>query len=162
MKAKELIKKANRVWKEEGVGMLVRKTRLYLKSVASGQKHYSDSEIAWKSYRDVLFINGCYLEHPSRYRVAHQREQLEAGNLTTAQIFYKELSLELVKNFRIFIFFRCPYTEEIGEFIVKARQYKKIVLFDIDDLMIDTQYTNLIPYVQQMKTEERKLYEEIK
>ncbi len=160
MKAKELIKKANRVWKEEGVGMLVRKTRLYLKSVASGQKHYSDSEIAWKSYRDVLFINGCYLEHPSRYRVAHQREQLEAGNLTTAQIFYKELSLELVKNFRIFIFFRCPYTEEIGEFIVKARQYKKIVLFDIDDLMIDTQYTNLIPYVQQMKTEERKLYED--
>lgn len=160
MDGKTLIKKASRVLKEEGTGMLARKTCLYLKNLTSGQKMYSDSELAHNCYMDVLFINGCYLAHPARYRVAHQREQLAAGNISTAEVFYKDLSLDMVKNFRVFIFFRCPYTELIGEFVKKAKAYNKTVLFDIDDLMIDTKYTDTIPYVQKMTDSERKLYDD--
>lgn len=160
MDKKGLVKKAQRVLTEEGAGMLIRKTHLYLKNYINGQKVYSDTEWARACYQDVLFINGCYLEHPSRYRVSHQREQLEANNITTAEVFYQELSMDLVKNFRMFIFFRCPYTDLIGEFIEKAKKYNKTVLFDIDDLMIDTKYTNTIPYVQTMTVSDKKLYDD--
>lgn len=160
MDGRRLIKKASRVLKEEGTEIFVRKTRLYLKNLASGQKMYSDSELAHNCYMDVLFINGCYLAHPARYRVAHQREQLKAGNISTAEVFYNDLSLDMVKNFRMFIFFRCPYTELIGKFVEKAKAYNKTVLFDIDDLMIDTKYTDTIPHVQEMTESDRKLYDD--
>lgn len=160
MKSKDLIKKAGRVLKEEGIEMLARKTSLYLKNVASGKKIYSGSELAQNCYMDVLFINGCYLAHPSRYRVAHQREQLAAGGITSAEIFYTDITLDLVKNFRMFILFRCPYTDEICEFVKHAKSYNKTILFDIDDLMIDTQYTDTIPYVQTMPKSERKVYDD--
>lgn len=160
MDKKILIKKAKRVLNEEGMGMLFRKTRLYLKNSMSGKKIYSDSELAQKCFMDVLFINGCYLEHPARYRVSHQREQLEAGGISAAEVFYQDLSLDYVNHFRMFIFFRCPYTELVGEFIQKARSYNKKVLFDIDDLMIDTQYTETIPYVRTMAEQERKIYDD--
>ena len=140
--------------------MLVRKTRLYMKNFVGGQRMYSDSELAQNCYMDVLFINGCYLAHPARYRVTHQREQLKAGNLSTAEVFYKDLSLDLVKNFRVFIFFRCPYTETVGEFVKKAKAYNKTVLFDIDDLMIDTKYTDNIAFVQTMSEQDRKVYDD--
>ena len=70
MNVNELARKARRVLKEEGAGMLIRKTRLYIKNVATGQKVYSEAEKAQKCCMDVLFINGCYLDHPSRYRVS--------------------------------------------------------------------------------------------
>ena len=88
-------------------------------------------------YADVLFINGCYLPHPSRYRVSHQREQLLAKNIVTSEIFYTDLTLDLVKRYRLFIFYRCPYTDTVGSFIEFAKKYHKHVLFDMDDLLID-------------------------
>ncbi|WP_041138609.1 glycosyltransferase [Beduini massiliensis] len=112
------------------------------------------------SYMDVLFINGCTLPHPTRYRVTHQIEQLKAGNILSNEIFYEDLTLELVKNYRTFIFYRCPYTEVIGEFIKKAKKLNKSVLFDIDDLVIDTKYTDLIKYVKTMSPQDLALYNE--
>jgi len=160
MNIRVLLKKSTRVLKEEGIGVLARKTSLYLKNVANGQKMHMDSERAKHVYSDVLFINGCYLAHPTRYRISHQREQLRAGNISTAEVFYKDLSLDMVKNCRLFIFFRCPYTDLIGEFVEKAKAYNKTVLFDIDDLMIDTFYTDSIFYVQTMTASERRLYDD--
>ena len=49
-----------------------------------------------KTFADVLFINGCYLPHPSRYRVAHQMEQLEAANISSNTIFIQMLHLSLL------------------------------------------------------------------
>jgi glycosyltransferase involved in cell wall biosynthesis len=160
MDNKSLVKKAQKVLKEEGVEMLLRKSHLYLRNYLHGQRAYSNIEWVQACFNDVLFINGCYLDHPSRYRVSHQREQLEANNITTAEIFYQEISIDFVKNFRAFVFFRCPYTELIGEFIEKAKKYNKTVIFDIDDLMIDTKYTNTIPYVKSMSVNDKKLYDD--
>ena len=159
MKRGMLIKKASRVLREEGIGMLVRKTSLYLKNREFKYSSYSERDLIKRCYRDVLFINGCYLDAPTRYRVKHQKEQLEAGNLTCAEIFYKEISMEFVKNFRMFIFYRCPYTTEVEKFIKKAKEYNKTVLFDVDDLVIDTKYTDTIEYVQCMQPQERQVYD---
>jgi len=109
-------------------------------------------------YADVLFINGCYLPHPSRYRVSHQREQLLAKNIVTEEIFYTDITLDLVKKYRLFIFYRCPYTDTVGEFIQLVRKSNKHVLFDIDDLLIDESYTSTIDYIKVLSQEEQDKY----
>ena len=93
----------------------------------------------------VLFINGCDMSvpHPPRYSVSHQREQLEANNVSTDEIFYTNISLDDVKYANAFIIFRCPYTDAIGELIAEAKRENKPVWFDVDDLVVDTKYTDL-------------------
>lgn len=110
--------------------------------------------------RDILFINGCTLPHPERYRVDHQIEQLSASGLTVEKVFYEDLDLELLKYYRGFVFFRCPVTPKVEEFIEKAKFFNKKVFFDIDDLVIDKKYTDKIKFVQEMDAEEKKLYDD--
>ena len=118
--------------------------------------------ISKRIIRDVLFINGCppeLLPHPYRYRVLHQIEQLEAGNLSCAEVLYTNLNPEIVKDFHTIILYRCPYTEQIGQAVEIAKKLNKRVLYDIDDLVIDTKYTDLLPYVHGLKKEEKANYD---
>lgn len=155
-KVSVLAEKSVRALKAGGVKELARRTKFYFDQ----KKNPLPTDSHENYYMDVLFINGCYLPHPSRYRVAHQREQLMAGNLTSHEVFYTDLTLKAVRNYRVFIFYRCPFTETVGEFIRLAKQLNKTVLFDIDDLVINKKYTRTIPYVAAMEKEERKAYDE--
>ena len=110
--------------------------------------------------KDVLFINGCGLPHPERYRVAHQIEQVEANGLKADEIFFTLVKPEIVKFYRSVVIFRCPYTKEIGELIDKAHYYNKKVFFDIDDLVIDTEYTDKIEFVKNMDEQDKKEYDD--
>ena len=145
--------------KEEGPGMVVRKAKRYL-----GQRHRNGQRDMVnrpdRVFGDVLFINGCYLPHPSRYRVTHQREQLWAGDVSSNEVFYTDLKPEMVRMYRVFIFFRCPYTDLIGRFIETARENQKEVWYDIDDLMIDKSYTSTIRYLDKMSDKELESYYE--
>lgn len=154
---KVLMKKTAKTLKEEGVVSFARKVKNYGK-VPSDLPIEPVSQI----YKDVLFINGCgeSVPHPARYRVSHQREQLESHNISTDQVFYVQLQLDQVRFYRTFIFFRCPYTDTIGEFIKLAKSLNKKVLFDIDDLVIDTKYTDDIKYLQTLSKEEKALYDD--
>lgn len=40
-----------------------------------------------------------------------------------------------------------------------ASKYRRKVLFDIDDLVIDTVYTNTIPYVQKLSNRQKRKYD---
>ena len=113
-----------------------------------------------RHYKDVLFINGCELPHPERYRVAHQMEQLMSQGLTVESVFYDRLSLDQLKYYRGFVFFRCPITDTIREFIKQAHYFNKTCFFDIDDLVIDQKYTDSIRYVQEMSVEDKCLYDD--
>lgn len=145
--------------KANGIRATVGKIRQYLaarrvKNVIAVQ-HYEPC-------MDVLFINGCppeQLPHPPRYRVTHQKEQLVANNIIPNEVDSRQLSLDQVRNYRVFIFYRCPYNPLIGEFIRLAKELHKTVLFDVDDLVIDTKYTDLIPYIQAMSQEEKSEYD---
>ena len=113
--------------------------------------------------RDVLFINGCdpnILPHPYRYRILHQIEQLNAGFLDCYEIYYENFNPLIISDFRVIIFYRCPWTDNIGKAINLAKNLKKKVLFDIDDLVFDTKYTDLVPYLQTISVNEKKLYDE--
>ena len=70
--------------------------------------------------KDILFINGCdykIIPHPYRYRVLHQIEQLNSGNLECSELYYLDLNPLIVINFRIIIFYRCPWTQNINDTI---------------------------------------------
>ena len=50
-------------------------------------------------------------------------------------------------------------TETIGTFVDLAKQLNKTIIYDIDDLVIDTQYTDQIKYVMAMPEEDKKAYD---
>lgn len=117
----------------------------------------------YEPFMDVLFINGCdptAAPHPPRYRIAHQQEQLLANNIVSNEVFYTDLRMEQVRNYRVFIFFRCPFTPLIGSFIEEAKRLHKTVLFDVDDLVIDTKYTDNIPFVKSLESDDKKIYDD--
>ncbi len=111
-------------------------------------------------YRDILFVNGCTLPHPTRYRVDHQAEQLLSNGFSTDVVFYENLSLEMLKYYRGFIFFRCPVTETVREFIATAKEHNKKCFFDIDDLVIDQKYTDQIKFVREMSDDDKRVYDD--
>ncbi|MCR5593828.1 MAG: glycosyltransferase [Saccharofermentans sp.] len=111
---------------------------------------------------DVCFINGCdySVPHPIRYRVTHQREQLEANGVSTSEIFYTEVREDDARCANMFIVFRCPHLDNVEKCIRKAQELGKPVFFDVDDLVIDTVYTDQLPYVQGLDEAGKNLYDD--
>ena len=106
-----------------------------------------------RKINDVLFISGCNLNLFSEsyiYRVLNQIEQLNAANLESSEIFYLNLNPLMVCDFRIIIFFKCPWTKKVDEAITLAKSLNKKVLFDTDDLFFDVKYTNTNTYAQEL------------
>lgn len=149
----KLIEKSKKSLNEEGALGFLRKTKNYM--VFKVKVRAKKEEM-----RDILFVNGCTLPHPMRYRVEHQAEQLEACGLSSDIVLYTELDPERIKFYRAVVIFRCPITEKVEELIKKAHYFNKKVFYDIDDLVMDTKYTNKIEYVQKMTKEERDLYDD--
>ena len=149
---KYLINKSVDTIKEEGLKSFVSKTNNFI----SLRRH----KTKFSSFKDILIINGCTLPHPERYRVDHQIEQLEAYGLSTNKVYYENLTVDMLKYYRAFIFFRCPITPTVDEFIDKAHYYNKKVFFDIDDLVINKKYTDTIPFVKSMNSEEKAVYDD--
>ncbi len=148
-----MIRKSISVVKYEGFNSLMRKSYKYTKKrlLKTGSAH----NIA---YKDVLFINGCTLPHPQRYRVDHQIEQLHFNGYSCDTIYYENLTMESVGYYRAFVFFRCPHTELIGNFINKAKYFNKTVFFDIDDLVIDYKYVKDIRHLKSFSQAEMDAY----
>lgn len=153
---RELAENAKFTYKEEGPRVFLNK----LKYHALAQKREKSDPRDY--YTDVLFINGCAysVPHPIRYRVDHQLEQLNACGVTARKVDEWNLTNDWLRTARVFIIFRCPYNDRIGEFIARAKKLNKTILFDIDDLVIDTKYTDQIKYLDTMSAEERACYNE--
>ena len=79
---KEMTEKSINTLKEEGVSSFGRKAVNYVKYKTIAKPKFTDI------YGDVLFINGCTLPHPSRYRVDHQIEQLLAYGMSATRVDY--------------------------------------------------------------------------
>lgn len=112
------------------------------------------------SLKDVLFINGCGLSHPYRYRVEHQIEQLEFNGFTCDHVWYEDVKPDMIKYYHAFIVFRCPITDILKQFIALAQHVNKKVFYDIDDLIIDEKYVKNVKYLQTVSRYEYNLYME--
>lgn len=158
-KLRELTQKTVRTLREDGFQKVGEKAKIYLKRIREEKvgQEYTD-----RCFREVLFINGCdeHLPHPGRYRVTHQREQLESLGITTGEVYYRYLKLDTVRCYRTFVFFRCPYTPVIGDFVEQAHKLNKKVFYDVDDLVIDTAYTDMIAYLDTLSDQERQEYDQ--
>ena len=154
-KLRELYNKTIFTFKNEGIINLVKKIfRFFWFKITGFTREYD------KAFKDVLFINGCSLPHPQRYRVTHQIEQLESFNVSCDKVDYDKLTMEHLKYYRAFVFYRCPYLPMFDEFIKEAKKNNKTLFYDIDDLVYDTEYTNKIKYLDEMSKEERDLYDD--
>lgn len=144
---------------EEGIGGLAGRTKGYL---ARAKKEKEFQREKSRVYRDILFISGCneQLPHPHRYRVVHQMEQLEAGGYRCDTVYFQELKPWMVRCYGAFVIFRCPMTDTLREFATMAKQMNKPLWYDVDDLVIDTKYTDQIPFLDRMQPEERQAYDQ--
>lgn len=154
-KVKDLSLKVKNTLKDEGVGPLVKKTVNYTKFKVTALNRKYD-----RGFKDILFINGCCLPHPQRYRVDHQIEQFESYGLSCDKIDYDKLTLDMLRFYRGFVFYRCPILPVIEEFIKQAKENNKTCFYDIDDLVFDTKYTDQIKYVQSLTGADRDLYDD--
>ncbi len=114
--------------------------------------------------KDVLFISG-YEDTKRIYnifssRVFNQIEQLKAGFLESNAYFYGNFEPTMVLDYRVIIFYLCPWTAKVNEAITLAKKLNKKVIFDVDNLLIDTKYTNMIPFIKSLSIKEKKLFDE--
>lgn len=149
------------VIKEEGLLAALKRCGVHFDNLRSRVSRRSIRD-DMNDFVDVLFINGCdySVPHPIRYRVEHQAEQLEAVGMTTRIVNAWDLNEDHVRIARTFIVFRCPYFDFLERFVESAHALNKRVLFDIDDLVIDTFYTDQIPYLGTMSADERAAYDD--
>ena len=152
-KIKELAKKSTNTLREEGITGLTKKGARYLYFKAGSLNRKYD-----KGFKDILFINGCSLPHPERYRVTHQIEQLESYGLSCDKVYYADLTVDMIRFYRGFIFYRCPFIPVIEDFVKIAKENNKTIFYDIDDLVFDLEHTKLIKFLDTMSKEERDLY----
>ena len=154
---RKLAEKTLKTLREEGVLAVTDKAKRFVSNQQKIGKIEKEGVFC-----DVLFVNGCApsVPHPSRYRVSHQREQLSACNISSNEVYYEKLTEDMVRFYRVFIFFRCPHTETVEAFIKLAKELNKKVMFDVDDLVIDLKYTDQIPYLSKLGKAERKQYDE--
>lgn len=149
---KHYLKKTGHVLKEEGINSFITRTRNFVKfNVLTKTK---------LAYKDILFINGCTLPHPKRYRVDHQIEQLAAYGFSADFVDYTSLNVDILKYYRGFVFYRCPITPEVEKLIQLAKANNKTVFYDIDDLVIDQKYTDTIEHLKTLSPEEKALYDD--
>ena len=87
-------------------------------------------------------------------------EQLEAGGYTCDTVYFQELKPWMVRCYGAFVIFRCPMTDTLREFATMAKQMNKPLWYDVDDLVIDTKYTDQIPFLDRMQPEERQTYDQ--
>lgn len=154
-KIKNVFSKVFRTIKEDGFIELIKKTFRYFRFKREKRKLKYNS-----CFKDVLFINGCSLPHPRRYRVDHQIEQLESYGVSCDYVYYDKLNLDYIKKYRAFVFYRCPVLPIIEEFIKVAKDNNKTIFYDIDDLVFDLEHTKMIKFLDTMSEDERKLYDD--
>lgn len=159
----ELLNNFGYVLKEEGIHYAVDRVKVHASDFRSNVvRRHSEIHDDSSDFVDVLFINGCdyAVPHPIRYRVDHQIEQLEYAGLSTRKVDSWFLTEDHARLARVFVIFRCPYTEAIGHFIEVAHELGRPVFFDIDDLVFDTKYTDTIPFLASLSKRDRFGYDE--
>lgn len=159
MKFRKLFDKFKRVWKEDGIFKAIGRVFHFAGNIEGRRIRRQDIRTARKKRGMVLFINGCCVEHPTRYRVFHQMEQLEEAGISCAKVYFEDIELEMEDNYQLFIFYRCECTEDVKAFIERAKSHHKKVCFDVDDLITDTKYTDQVPFVQELSPANKKIFD---
>lgn len=134
-------------------------SRGVMRAVGSGIKKRVKRPPTMAHAGDVLFVS---IDEPllDRYRTDHMMESLESVGMSVGKIFYYELKPEHIKRYSVFVFYRCPWVPEFKNIFKEIRKKNKISIYAVDDLVIDTKYTDNLPVVRSLNAKDRDLYDD--
>ncbi len=138
---------------------LVRKTEIpELVSYLEGHTNYPmpviqkiQEDIRKKDQQQyILIIDGVENQIPqcTRYRVLNKAEQLRSLGYPVKVVDNSKFRLADAERAFLIIIYRCGYRDLLGQLVALAKRFNKGVLYDIDDLVIDTKYTDQLAYTQ--------------
>lgn len=110
----------------------------------------------------ILIIDGVENVIPqcTRYRVLNKAEQLEKAGFKVWVINQSSFEFGYAEYASQIIIYRCAYSEKLAELILLAKRHQKPVYYDIDDLVIDTIYTDQLAYTQSLNDKEKASYDQ--
>ena len=110
----------------------------------------------------ILIIDGVENAIPqcTRYRVLNKAEQLEKAGFKVWVVNQSSFELGYAEYASQIIIYRCAYSEKLAELILLAKRHQKPVYYDIDDLVIDTIYTDQLAYTQSLNDKEKASYDQ--
>lgn len=109
----------------------------------------------------ILIIDGVedVIPQLTKYRVQNKIEQLESLGYKVWSINLSSFQMGYAEHASHIIIYRAPLDNKLVELINLAKKYNKVVLYDIDDLVIDTKYTDQLTYVQELSSSEKQNYD---
>ena len=109
----------------------------------------------------ILIIDGVENAIPqcTRYRVENKAEQLRLLGYDVWVINASEFQMGYAENASSIIIYRAGYSTQFKELCRLARKHNKPIYYDIDDLVIDTKYTDLLSYTQSLSEFEKENYD---
>lgn len=119
------------------------------------------SELKAKKIEEhILIIDGVENVIPqlTTYRVENKKEQLESLGYHVQVVGLSQFQLYYAEHTSMIIIYRAPLNAQLVDLVHLAKKSHKKVFYDIDDLVIDTKYTNQLAYVQQLSENERQNY----
>lgn len=117
-----------------------------------GQKKKRVSERKIPGLADILLsVASEQLPHPHRTAWCIRWSSWRQADIRRYGLFSGAEAL-MVRCYGAFVIFRCPMTDTLREFATMAKQMNS--LYDVDDLVIDTKYTDQIPFLDRMQPEE--------
>ncbi|OJG23185.1 hypothetical protein RU98_GL001918 [Enterococcus caccae] len=109
----------------------------------------------------ILIIDGVENAIPqlTKYRVQNKTEQLESLGYNVQSVNLSSFQMRYAEHASHIIIYRAPLDNKLIELIHLAQKHDKPVLYDIDDLVIDTKYTDQLTYVKELSVSEKQNYD---
>ena len=109
----------------------------------------------------ILIIDGVQNIIPqcTRYRVLNKQEYLEYHGYKVKVVNLSDFQMKDIRFASTIIVYRAPYSAMLDDMVELAHQTGTKVYFDIDDLVIDTKYTNQLAYVRGLSRDEKANYD---
>lgn len=113
------------------------------------------------SKQHILIIDGVenIIPQLTTYRVTNKAEQLKSLGYEVWTIPLSSFQMGHAEHASHIIIYRAGYTDKLAELCYLAKKYNKPLLYDIDDLVIDTKYTDQLEYTQRISAEEKLNYD---
>ncbi|OUZ18864.1 rhamnan synthesis F family protein, partial [Enterococcus cecorum] len=124
--------------------------------------HNIIEEIKNKPHEEyILIIDGVQNIIPqcTRYRVLNKQEYLENHGYKVKVVNLSDFQMKDIRYASTIIVYRAPYSAILDEMVQLAHQKGTNVYFDIDDLVIDTKYTDQLSYVRGLSKDEKANYD---
>jgi O-antigen biosynthesis protein len=108
---------------------------------------------------DILLVSGG-VGDSARYRTTHVAEELNSNGFRASYTVQDSpYFADTVERFKVIVFHRVVFTESVARYIARAKELKRTLIFETDDLVYDPKYLHLMDYYTKMNGLERKLYE---